>query len=113
MMPRCWSFGETLQRANQCEVNDSGAGDALVGVGNVLQLFVVAPGLQDAQRKVGTIDALVKHLDLVRIQPELTDDILLDFWRRGGGQGDGRGLAQQLTNLGQASVVGPKVVSPM
>ena len=55
----------------------------------------------------------MKHLDVRRVDRQLTHNIFLNFGSRRRRERDGGWIADLFTELGQASVVRPKVVAPL
>ena len=109
-------FAEAFERADQREVDDPAPRSSRMPFthgGDLRELLVVAPDLFNRESQVRPIDPLVIELDLIRPQPELPDDVGLNFGRGRRGEGDRGRVAEQRPELAEPCVVGAKVVAPL
>ena len=74
-------------------------------------LLLLALGTLHFVEEVGAGEAGDEGLRVV--QRQLLDDVAADAVRGGGGQGDGRRVAQQLAEIAEPGVIGAKIVPPL
>ena len=77
-----------------------------------IELFVISPDFFHSESQVGTVDAGMERLDLVRLQTELSHNVLLNLECRRRRQSDCRWIADQRAEFPEASVIRAEIMPP-